>query len=260
MGALGIKRFKKSLYLRIASRLGLHRGVTWQVSSVHELADTRTVIAGEPAFFIKAPDILDPVSAIKEPRKVNKVPGEARFVFVSRIAPIKNLDWAIQRLAGVSGNVKFTIFGPAEDKAYWSVCEAAIRELPTNVRCEHLGPVPSSEVVAKLSEHQFFLFPTQGENFGHVIAEALTSGCPVLLSDRAPWRDLDDANAGWVMPLEDPAEWEQRIQSCVDMDATEFAAMSESARAYICRLAAASADGRTSLAMFESVLSNEAAA
>lgn len=259
-GALGIKRFKKSLYLRLATRMGLHRGVTWQVSSVHELADTRAVVDGDPAYFIKAPDILDPVSAIKEPKKANKVPGEARFVFVSRIAPIKNLDWAIQRLAGASGNVKFTVLGPAEDKAYWTVCEAAIRELPANVRCEHLGPVPSAEVVARLSEHQFFLFPTQGENFGHVIAEALTSGCPVLLSDRTPWRDLDGARAGWVMPLEDPAEWERRIQSCVGMDAEEFAAMSESARAYICGLASASADGRTSLQMFESALANQEAA
>ncbi len=259
-GALGIKRFKKSLYLWVSTRLGLHRGVTWQVSSIHELADTRAVVDGEPAYFIKAPDILDPVGALKTPNCANKVSGEARFVFLSRIAPIKNLEWAIQRLAKVLGDVRFTIYGPAEDKAYWTMCEAAIRELPANVRCEHLGPVPCSEVVARLSEHHFFLFPTQGENFGHVIAEALTSGCPVLLSDRTPWRDLDEEGAGWVMPLEDSAEWERRIQSCIDMDAAEFEAMSEAARAYICRLAAASTDSQASLQMFESAIDNQAAA
>ncbi len=259
-GALGIKALKKSVYLKLATRVGLNRRVTWQVSSVHELADTRSVVEGDPAYFIKAPDILDPVVASGADDRPLKTPGEARFAFVSRIAPIKNLEWAIRRLASVTGNVRFTVYGPSEDKSYWAKCEAAIRDLPPNVVCEYCGPILADDVVARFSEHHFFLFPTQGENFGHVIAEALTSGCPVLLSDRTPWRDLDESLAGWVMTIEDATVWEVRIQSCVDMGREEFEKMSESARAYISRLATTSANQGHSLQMFHTALENQAAA
>jgi hypothetical protein len=42
-----------------------------------------------------------------------------------------------------------------------------------------------------LAEYDLFLFPTLGENYGHVISEALASGCPVVISDQTPWRNLE---------------------------------------------------------------------
>lgn len=43
--------------------------------------------------------------------------------------------------------------------------------------------------------------PTQGENYGHVFIEALSSGTPILLSDQTPWRNLKDKGIGWDIPL-----------------------------------------------------------
>lgn len=256
-GALSIKSAKKRAFLAVAGATGLHKGVTWQVSSVHELNDTRAVVHGEPHYFIKAPDVLLSVSekvAVQRPRKVA---GSARFAFISRIAPIKNLHFAIERLRDVKGDVVFTIYGPAEDHAYWARCEHAISELPENVRCEFAGPVQPAQVLSSLGGHHFFLFPTKGENFGHVISEALIAGCPVLLSDRTPWLDLDEHAAGWVIPLDEIDRWDATIETCIAMDEDRFSEMSNRAQEYIGQVAACPADLEQSRKMFTTALDQQ---
>ena len=51
--------------------------------------------------------------------------------------------------------------------------------------------------MATISEYNLFVLPTLGENFGHVIIEALTLGIPVLLSDRTPWTSIVN-NSGYA--------------------------------------------------------------
>ena len=60
----------------------------------------------------------------------------------------------------------------------------------------------NDEVLSALSGHDLFFLPTLGENYGHVIHEALLSGSQVLLSDQTPWRGLTEAGLGWDLPLE----------------------------------------------------------
>jgi glycosyltransferase involved in cell wall biosynthesis len=249
-GALALKAGKKRAYLAAARAIGFHRGVTWQVSSEHEERDTLAAAGVCLKRFIKAPDVALTVIG-PEVVKPTKVSGSARFAFISRISPKKNLLGAIESLRQVQGEALFTIYGPIEDAEHWSQCEAAIASLPPNVRCEHAGGIPSSEVAARLEEHHFFLFPTLGENFGHVIPEALNAGCPVLLSDQTPWLDLDSENAGWVMPLDARAAWTSCVQECVDMDTTRYLEMSEASRAYVRRIAERGSSSDESRRMFE---------
>ena len=74
--------------------------------------------------------------------------------------------------------------------------------------------------------------PTLNENFGYVFIESLAAGCPLLISDRTVWSDIETKNAGWIMPLENPNSWVTRILSCVDMDDEQYLSMSQSARRY----------------------------
>ena len=57
---------------------------------------------------------------------------------------------------------------------------------------------------ALYATHDLLILPTQGENHGYVIQEALLSGCPVLISDRTPWRGLAALGVGADLPLEQP--------------------------------------------------------
>lgn len=152
----------------------------------------------------------------------DKTAGRARLIFLSRIHPKKNLLSAIKYLHGVNGKVEFDIYGPVEDKEYWATCEEEIKKLPSNVKVQHCGLLSHDEVHDAFSKYDAFLFPTLSENYGHVIAEALFVGCPVIISDQTPWNDVNDYGAGWAIPLIETDTFVRAIQSVVDAENNEM--------------------------------------
>ena len=108
--------------------------------------------------------------------------------------------------------------------------------LPPNVRARYAGPLDYSAVAETFARHDVFLFPTFGENFGHVIVESLAAGCPVIVSDRTPFRDLEERGAGWVVPIEEPHAYHRALESCTAMDAATHTRMRGAAREYARRI------------------------
>jgi glycosyltransferase involved in cell wall biosynthesis len=166
-----------------------------------------------------------------------KKSGQLRAVFVSRIARKKNLAGALRMLAGVAGDVTFDIFGPPEDAGYWEECRGLIAALPANIRVQYCGQIEHQKIGRVFAEHDLFLFPTLGENYGHVICEALAAGCPVLISDQTPWRNLEAEGVGWDFPHGETERFRSVIQRCVDADAEWYAALSTRAMNYAAKLA-----------------------
>ncbi len=232
LGALVQKSLRKRIYLKVARSLGMHEGILWHAAGEPEKTDIQREIGERTPVVVAPPDVPRASSDVLHSRPP-KSPGAARFAFISRISPKKNLLGAIEMLGKVRGEVTYSVYGPEEDPIYWQRCQNAINTLPPNVRVDVLGPIAPSEVHERLAREQFFLFPTLGENFGHVIVEALSAGLPVLLSDQTPWLDLQERRAGWVMPLDDDTQWSERVQACVDMDAGAYSAASQAAIDYI---------------------------
>jgi len=150
---------------------------------------------------------------------------------------MKNLSGALRLLAGVSGAVSFDIYGPIEDLDYWDECQGLITALPPNIQVRYIGEIEHKMVKQVFAEHDLFLLPTLGENYGHVICEALASGCPVLISDQSPWRNLEAEGVGWDIPLGDTKRFQSVMQQCVDGDDEWFAAMSKRAMDYVAKRA-----------------------
>jgi len=80
-----------------------------------------------------------------------------------------------------------------------------------NVTVNYRGELPMEKVQATFSRYDAFLFPTLGENFGHVVAESLAAGCPVVCSTGTPWTDLLRGGCGAALEIGDPAIWTQEI-------------------------------------------------
>ena len=59
------------------------------------------------------------------------------------------------------------------------------------------------EVIGTFEKYDIFLFPTKGENFGHVIYEALVGGCIPIISNTTPWLDLEENHCGMVCDVND---------------------------------------------------------
>jgi len=236
-GALKIKSLKKAIFTHCALRTGFYKNLLWQATSDLEAGDIAQVLhsSGERRQLIHVASDLpsrDWLRAAQQPLKEPKRVG-GRFLFVSRISLKKNLLFALDILASLKGHVEFDIFGPIDDQSYWRDCRQRMKSLPSHVVARYKGPIPRENIQRTALDYDFFLLPTQGENFGYVILEALAAGCPVILSDRTPWKDLSDRGLGWVLPLEDRTSWIRVLQQCVDLDPEIYAPMSRKAREFV---------------------------
>lgn len=250
-GALSLKPWQKKLYLGMLRTFGLWRNVVWQASTVHEAADIRRV-AGPKAKVCIAPDLPSPLIMPADLKA--KRTGDAVIAFVGRISPMKNLHTAIRIVAKLKGHIEFVVVGPAEDKAYWVQCQKEIERLPGHIKVTIKGSLPPSEVLSTLTQSDILLLPSLGENFAHVVLEALGAGCPVALSDRTPWRDLQPLGIGADIALEEEDKFVVFLQGLIDLDETSFHEKKLAAQQYARQFVANNALAENYIAMFEGKL------
>lgn len=216
-GAKALKRWKKVPYLVSTRVLGLYRGLIWQASSEHEAADIRRTQGYTAEYLRVVPDLPPPVREfVPEQTALRRGNRALRVIFLSRITPMKNLEFALHVLRQVTSVVEFNIYGPIIENAYWRQCQVQMAEMPTNVKVCYKGSIEHSEVSLVMATHDLLFLPTRGENFGHVILEALSAGTPVLISDKTLWKDVDMRGCT-AIPLDDANAFVQVIE--------EFAAM-----------------------------------
>lgn len=213
-GALGLKAAKKRLYMLLTRALGLYGSITWQASSDDEAKDIHRAMKPGDGKVIVAPNLLPvPAGDLVDSGGYERRPrcrGALRVVFLSRISPMKNLDFLLRVLKGIDAELTLDIYGPTEDVPYWEKCVQLIAELPSNILVDYRGAVSAENVSDVFRQYDLFVFPTRGENFGHVIIESLNVGTPVLLSDRTPWR-ADPDGAIEVVDLDDQHAWLEAI-------------------------------------------------
>lgn len=209
------KKYKKIPYIYVLRLMGLLKNVTFQSTSDEETQAIGKYLGVSPERIHSLTNI--PSIPHKLPEHRTKVSGEGHFVFISRILWKKNLLKAINFLKGVKGKAVFDIYGPKEDEKYWRECEEAIKQLPQNVSVNYKGVLSHDEIHKVFRRYDAFLFPTLSENYGHVIAEALVTGCIPIISDQTPWSDVNKANAGWALSLSEEDKFISAIQEVVDM-------------------------------------------
>jgi glycosyltransferase involved in cell wall biosynthesis len=257
-GALGISRLKKWIYTTLARFTGLYRRINWHASSATEAAEIRRLFGANCTVRI-APNMPNvEASAMSRCSTTRKSSSTLRLVFLSRVVPMKNLLQALSCLSSVSGDITFDIYGTLPSESYWRKCQDLLAKLPWNVRANYRGIVKHEQVVDVLSGYHFLILPTLGENFGHVIFEAMTAGCPVIISDRTPWRQLTEKGAGWDLPLERPELWQDVLQQCIDMDESTYNRLRRSTLKFARDWASASEIPNSNLRLFLSLDNAEA--
>lgn len=227
------KSFKKRSFLTIANAAGLHDGVVWRASSVKEKEDIERAVGGSPKIFV-VPDLVPKDLGTKNfVTKPIKRQGELKLSYVARIVPNKNLLFLLELLAQpLSGNVSLDIIGPHEHREYWSKCSRALTLLPQNVKATVHGLLPNSKTLSRLNDSHVFILPTETENFGYVVLEALAVGCPVIISDRTYWNHLAGFEFASVLGLEDGSAWCDAIDRFLRLDEKQFSTISNAAKDY----------------------------
>ena len=235
-GAFRIKKWKNMRYVKFVKCCGLEKNIYWQSTSNEETDAIKRILKVDDNHIFQ----LDNIPSIpkKEFARRKKIAGQGRFVFLSRIHPKKNLLYAISLFKDIKGDVAFDIYGPIEDEEYWNLCLAEIKCLPANVKVMYQGLVDHNNVHDVFSQYDAFLFPTLSENYGHVIAESLAVGTPVIISNHTPWNDVCLYGAGYAISLDEKIKFISSIESIINMreDYTETSNSAKKCFAEKCRI------------------------
>ena len=235
-GALQLKSFKKNMFLSFSKVIGLHNKVIWQASTDYE---TKEIKALFPNAKVMTAIDLPPRRELAFVHREKKA-HVLKLFFLSRIAPKKNLIKVFDYLPKINRLfiVKLDIIGPVEDENYWKQCQEKIEGLNhhSTYTINYVGAVANEELMQKLNEYHFMILPTLNENFGHVILESFAAGCPVIISDQTPWRDLQSKQIGWDLALNDDATFVNALDEAAAMGQEQYDRMSkkafETAQAY----------------------------
>jgi len=216
-GAIQFKSVKKKVFLSLLRWLSVPPYIMGHATDEQESKDIRKYLPRIQSVNV-IPNFSSPLSESFAP--IRKCKGELLAIFISRISPKKNILFFLSLLPRLSRNsyVHLTVRGSMEDATYWKSCMTSIQELPEQISVRYEGPIDNREVISLIQQHHLFVLPTLGENFGHAIFEALSAGRPVLISDRTPWRNLQDVHAGWDLPLNDQKAFIKVLQEIADMD------------------------------------------
>lgn len=231
-GALGLKEGRKWLFLSAVRAIGLYNNVHWHACSKPEAEQIQKFFSPEKRRIFFASN-LPAAEQNSIQRHTTKQPGKLRIVLAARIAPMKNIHMAIRIACKLSGVVELDLWGPLEDKDYWETCQRQISLSPPSLNVRYRGEVEHEKLHALLHEYDVMLLPTLGENFGHAIIEALDAGLPVVISDRTPWRNLEQAGVGADLPLDNEAAFLRELATFQAMGESDMAIVRDACRRYV---------------------------
>ena len=222
-GALKTRQTKKLLFIHALKLLLLPTIKAWHASTADEAESIRRLFP-EATVLKHANETPLPNQATTNPLSQR----ERKVLFLSRVAPKKGLHTLIQAVALSKRDIHLEIVGDGKDgdAEYLRYCQGLARDAPPHVRVTFLGHRDISDPQSFFASYQLAVLPTLGENFGHVIAESLSAGTPILVAPTTPWTSTLE-RLGLVVASFDPEEWTKSIECLMSLSDQEFLRLSE---------------------------------
>lgn len=182
------------------------------------------------------------------------------LLFMSRIDPKKGLDLllpALEQLQQEGVAFHFVLAGTnPQDPGYEAQIRDRLHASPLNSRTTITGFVTGETKAALLQRADLFVLPSYYENFGIAIAEAMTAGLPVVISDQVHiWQDIQQSASGWVTPC-DRAALHQALRTALG-DRAERLRRGQQAQTFALANYSWDAIAQQAIAFYQSILSQQ---
>lgn len=228
-GALKQRTLKKKIFLSFFKLTGIANNIHFHATDEQEKEDILKLFPDAKRITVIPNIVSKPELQVKSQKL--KVKSQLRMIYLSVVSSKKNLKYLSEIFANIDFEIEFDVYGSIKDKGYWASFTKQIA-VQKNINFNYKGDVPNHLVNETLRKYDFFILPTLGENFGHAIYEALSNGTPVIISDKTPWRNLEESKAGWDIPLSDKHKFIEVLNKCSAMDQAEYEEWSKGAYNY----------------------------
>lgn len=191
--ALATSAIVKKISLFLYQRRELQQAACIQVTCNEEMMHYRTLGFTNPVAVI--PNPIDLSNYIER-----DIPKKSKFKigYLGRIHPRKHIErllYAMDALRDKLLDAELVIVGSG-DNVYETFLKKEVKRLNLNnvIFTGFLTGDEKDKVITNLS---LLAVPSDFENFGNIVTEALIRGVPVIASKGMPWQELQTYQCGW---------------------------------------------------------------
>jgi glycosyltransferase involved in cell wall biosynthesis len=199
-----IKHLKKQLYWVLAERRVLEGAKAVLCASQNELRLAKGTFLPEARYRGR----VLPLGVQKGPTDTGRsreiffrafphLRGRRFLLFLGRLHPKKGCDLLVKAMASMRPPIDLVFAGSIANERYVAQLKRSAEGLPITFT----GMLIGETKIGALASAEALILPSHQENFGLVVAEALSVGTPVLLSEQVNIaQDVVASGAGFVEP------------------------------------------------------------
>ena len=208
-GDLEVYRVNRGFFKKIKKR------IAWLLYAKKDLQNAKCIFvtSSQEASAVRKMGITTPIAIIPNGIEVSDfklsdstLPKNKHVVlFLSRINPIKGLEPLIEAWSLLPESLRLSwelhIVGNSDPENYVIELSRLVRQKGLSDSIKFLGHMKGQDKVNKYCSSDLFVLPTFNENFGNVVAEALSCRLPVITTKNAPWQCIEEEKCGWWIDL-----------------------------------------------------------
>ena len=191
--ALNHKKLVKRLSLYAYQNAVLRNAAVIQATCIEEME------------YYRALGFTNPVAVLPNPIEVSypivdKLGGEFTFGYLGRLHKRKRVERLIYAMNTLKDrlplNSKVVIIGGGDDE-YEAFLKSEVQRLNLDQRVEFKGFLSGKDKFEAIRKLSVLVVPSDFENFGNIVTEALSLQIPVIASKGMPWQELVEEGCGW---------------------------------------------------------------
>ena len=191
--ALSHSAMIKKISLALYQRKDLQHAACIQATCIDEMKYYRALGFTNPVAIL--PNPIDTTDIIDRPIYQ---PDRLRIGYLGRVHPRKRIErliYAFDVLRNELKDAELVIIG-ADDSQYEQFLHAEVQRL--GLKNVHFTGFLTGEAKDKaIMSLSYLAVPSDFENFGNIVTEALVRGIPVIASKGMPWQELEKNHCGW---------------------------------------------------------------
>lgn len=206
----------------------------------------------------------NPVAVLPNPIDINgiierEIPDKPvlKIGYLGRLHPRKRVErliYAFSELRDKLSDCRLVVIGGGDEK-YKKFLENEARRLNvTNV--EFTGFLTGDEKDKAITGLAYLAVPSDFENFGNIVTEALVRGVPVIASKGMPWQELEGYHCGWWID-NDQESINRTILSAISISQEERVHMGMNGKELVRRNYSVEALGEKMKSLYEWILKGD---